>query len=154
MELSGKNHPVIDVKGIAKILPHRYPFLLLDRIIKLDLEENFIVGLKCVTMNEMFFNGHFPDAPIMPGVLILEALAQTGGVLVHQKGFNDKLAVLLNINNAKFRRPVVPGDQLILEARGVHFSSKGGKVEARALVNDQLAVEAQISFALIAKEQI
>lgn len=154
MQPAGKNHPVIDVKGILKILPHRYPFLLVDRIIQMDLVENTITGLKCVTMNETFFNGHFPDAPIMPGVLILEALAQTGGILVHQKGYNDKIAVLLNINNAKFRRPVVPGDQLILEAKGIHFSSKGGKVAARALVNDQLAVEAEISFALVFKEQI
>jgi 3-hydroxyacyl-[acyl-carrier-protein] dehydratase len=154
MQQAGKNHPVIDIKGISKILPHRYPFLLVDRIVHMDLNENIIIGLKCVTMNEMFFNGHFPDAPIMPGVLILEALAQTGGILVHQKGYNDKIAVLLNINNAKFRRPVVPGDQLMLEAKGIHFSSKGGKVAARALVNDQLAAEAEISFALVFKEQI
>lgn len=154
MQPTGKNHPVIDIKGISKILPHRYPFLLVDRIIHMDLNENIIIGLKCITMNETFFNGHFPDAPIMPGVLILEALAQTGGILVHQKGYNDKIAVLLNINNAKFRKPVVPGDQLILEAKGLHFSSKGGKVAARALVNDQLAAEAEISFALVFKEQI
>jgi 3-hydroxyacyl-[acyl-carrier-protein] dehydratase len=145
---------VIDIKGISKILPHRYPFLLVDRIVKLDLEDNLIIGLKSVTMNEPFFTGHFPDAPIMPGVLILEALAQTGGILVHQKGYNDKIAVLLNINNAKFRRPVVPGDQLVLEAKGLHFSSKGGKVAAKAHVNGQLAAEAEISFALVFKEQI
>ncbi|NGX44932.1 MAG: 3-hydroxyacyl-[acyl-carrier-protein] dehydratase FabZ [Chlamydiae bacterium] len=145
---------VFDVKAIARILPHRYPFLLVDRIIHLDLEDNFIIGVKNVTINEQFFQGHFPGAPIMPGVLILEALAQTGGILVHQKGYNDKIAVLLKIDNAKFRRPVVPGDSLMLEAKGLHFSGKGGKVHARALVNDQLAVEAEIAFALVNKEQL
>lgn len=145
---------VFNAKEIAKILPHRYPFLLVDRVVYLNLEENLIIGQKNVSMNEQFFQGHFPGAPIMPGVLILEALAQTGGILVHQKGYSQKIAVLLNMNNVKFRRPVVPGDVLILEARGLHFTSKAGKVHARALVNDQLAVEAEIAFALVDKEQI
>jgi 3-hydroxyacyl-[acyl-carrier-protein] dehydratase len=151
---SADQSKLFDVKAIAAILPHRYPFLLVDRIIQLDLEGNFIVGVKNVTINEQFFQGHFPGAPIMPGVLILEALAQTGGILVHQKGYNDRIAVLLKIDNAKFRRPVVPGDSLILEAKGQHFSSKGGKVHARALVEGQLAVEAEIAFALVHKEQL
>lgn len=152
---SSKNlSTVFDVKEIAKILPHRYPFLLVDRIVYLSLEENVIIGQKSVTMNEQFFQGHFPDVPIMPGVLILEALAQTGGILVHQNGYNDRIAVLLNINNAKFRRPVVPGDQLMLHAQGLHFSSKGGRVLAKATVNGQLAVEAEIGFALVHKEQL
>ena len=145
---------VFNAKEIAKILPHRYPFLLVDRVIYLNLEENKIIGQKNVTMNEQFFQGHFPGAPIMPGVLILEALAQTGGILVHQKGYGHKIAVLLNMNNVKFRRPVVPGDVLILEAKGLHFTSKAGKVHARALVNDQLAAEAEIAYALVDKEQI
>ncbi len=145
---------VFDIKDISQILPHRYPFLLVDRIIHLDLEDNFIIGVKNITINEQFFIGHFPGAPIMPGVLILEALAQTGGILVHQKGHKDKIAVLLNINNAKFRRPVVPGDVLTLEARGLHFSTKAGKIHARALVENQLAVEAEIAFALVNKEQL
>lgn len=145
---------VLSIKEIAKILPHRYPFLLVDRIVYLNLEENIIIGHKSVTINEPFFQGHFPDVPIMPGVLILEALAQTGGILVHQKGYNEKIAVLLYINNAKFRRPVVPGDLLALHATGIHFSHKGGKVLARASVNDQLAVEAEIGFALVDKEQL
>jgi 3-hydroxyacyl-[acyl-carrier-protein] dehydratase len=145
---------VFDVKKISRILPHRYPFLLVDRILSLNLEENIIIGQKNVTVNEQFFQGHFPGVPIMPGVLILEALAQTGGVLVHQKGHNEKIAVLLNINNAKFRRPVVPGDVLILYAQGLHVSNKGGRVQAKALVNDQIAVEAEIGFALVDKEQL
>jgi 3-hydroxyacyl-[acyl-carrier-protein] dehydratase len=92
--------------------------------------------------------------PIMPGVLILEALAQAGGVLVHKKGYCEKIAVLLNINNAKFRRPVVPGDVLMLHATGMHISNKGGRIMAKAMVNDQLAVEAEIGFALVDKEQL
>ena len=145
---------ILNVKQIAAILPHRYPFLLVDRVVHLDLEKNHIIGQKNVTGNELFFQGHFPEAPIMPGVLILEALAQTGGILVHQKGFNDRIAVLLNINNAKFRRPVVPGDVLMLHATGLHFSHKGGRVLAKAMVNDQLSVEAEIAFALVFKEQL
>jgi 3-hydroxyacyl-[acyl-carrier-protein] dehydratase len=145
---------ILNVKEIAKILPHRYPFLLVDRIVYLNLEENVIIGQKNVTVNEQFFVGHFPGAPIMPGVLILEALAQTGGILVHKKGYCEKIAVLLNINNAKFRRPVVPGDVLTLHATGLYISSKGGRVMAKAMVNEQLAVEAEIGFALVHKEQL
>lgn len=145
---------VFDIKKISEILPHRYPFLLVDRITELNLEDNKIVGIKCVTRNEQFFQGHFPGVPIMPGVLILEALAQAGGILVHQKTQNAKIALLLNINNAKFRRPVVPGDVLELHATGIHFSSKGGKIQAKAVVDDQLAAEAEIGFALVQKEQL
>lgn len=151
---ASRQTPVLNIKEIAKILPHRYPFLLVDRIIELDLEKNLIIGSKCITYNEPFFQGHFPGVPIMPGVLILEALAQTGGILVHKKNENAKIALLLNVNNAKFRKPVVPGDVLILEAKGLHFSSKGGKIQARALVDDQLAVQAEIGFALVQKEQL
>lgn len=144
----------MDVKDILKILPHRYPFLLVDRILEIDLERGYILGQKCVTFNESFFQGHFPDAPIMPGVLILEALAQTGGVLVHLKGQNSRIAVLLNVNNAKFRNPVKPGDVLLLKGEGIHFSSKGGKVKVEASVNNKIAVEAEIGFALVDKSQI
>lgn len=145
---------VLDIKEISRILPHRYPLLLVDRVIKLDLEDNYIIGIKCVTMNEQFFQGHFPEAPLMPGVLILEALAQTGGILIHEKGYKDKTAVLLNVNHAKFRRPVVPGDVLYLHAQSMHLGSRGGRVQARAIVNDQLAAEAEIGFALREKDQI
>ncbi len=145
---------ILDIKEIARILPHRYPFLLVDRIIQLNLEENTITGLKNVTANEQFFQGHFPGVPIMPGVLVLEALAQTFGVLVHQKGYNEKIALLMTVNNAKFRKPVVPGDVLHLHATGLHISSKGGKVQAKATVNDQLAAEAEIGFALVDMDQI
>jgi 3-hydroxyacyl-[acyl-carrier-protein] dehydratase len=145
---------VFNAKDIEKILPHRYPFLLIDRILEMNLEENEILGLKNVSMNEPFFQGHFPSTPIMPGVLILEALAQTGGVLVHQKGHTKKIAVLLNVSNAKFRKPVVPGDALLLHAKGLHISGTGGKMKARAMIGQVLAVEAEISFALVDKDQL
>jgi 3-hydroxyacyl-[acyl-carrier-protein] dehydratase len=155
MDTAVSSQPILlNVKEITKILPHRYPFLLVDRIIYLNLEENIIIGQKNVTVNEQFFQGHFPGVPIMPGVLILEALAQTGGILVHKKGHCEKIAVLLNINNAKFRRPVVPGDVLTLHATGLHLSNKGGRIMAKAMVNEQLAVEAEIGFALVDKEQL
>lgn len=144
----------MDVKQIVKILPHRYPFLLVDRILSCHVEEGIIVGQKNCSINEAFFQGHFPDAPIMPGVLILEALAQVGGVLVHLKGYTDKIAVLLNVNNAKFRNPVRPGDTLILRCEGIHFSAKGGRVKAIATVDEKTAVEAEIGFAFIDKTLI
>lgn len=144
----------LDSKQIAKILPHRFPFLLVDRILDVNLEEEFIIGQKNLTINEAFFQGHFPDAPIMPGVLILEALAQVGGILIYMKGYQDKIAVLLTVNNAKFRNPVKPGDTLILKVKGLHLSSKAGRMQATATVNDKVAVEAEIGFALIDKSQI
>lgn len=146
--------PALEVKDIVKILPHRYPFLLVDRIVEMDIEKGTILGQKNVTINEAFFQGHFPDAPIMPGVLILEALAQAGGVLVHLRSRNNKIAVLLNVNNAKFRHPVRPGDVLMLKGEGLHISSKGGRVKVEALVQDKIAVEAEIGFALVDKSQI
>ncbi|MBI5273258.1 MAG: 3-hydroxyacyl-ACP dehydratase FabZ [Chlamydiia bacterium] len=145
---------LFDAKEIQRILPHRYPFLLVDRILHINLEENEIIGLKNVTVNEPFFQGHFPGVPIMPGVLILEALAQTGGVLVHQKGYSKKIAVLLNVANAKFRKPVLPGDVLHLHAKGIHISAMGGKISARAMIGELLAAEAELSFALIDKDSL
>ena len=107
--------PILDVNEIRQILPHRYPFLLVDRIIELEPER--IVGIKNVTVNEPFFNGHFPEFPVMPGVLIVEAMAQTAGVLVLKSipDRDNKLVLLVSIDAAKFRRPVVPGDQLRIE---------------------------------------
>lgn len=150
-----QNRPyILSAKEIEKILPHRYPFLLVDRILEMNLEENEILGLKNVTVNEPFFQGHFPGAPIMPGVLLLEALAQTGGILVHQKGYIKKIAVLLNVANAKFRKPVLPGDALLLHAKGIHISGNGGKFQAKAMIGQVLAVEAELSFALVDKDQL
>lgn len=146
--------PLFESKDILQILPHRYPFLLVDRILEIDLEKATIVGQKNVTMNEAFFQGHFPGSPIMPGMLILEALAQAGGILIHQKGFKDKIAVFMNVSNAKFRNPVKPGDTLYLHAEGLYFSSKGGRVRAVARVNEKIAAEAEMAFALVDKSQI
>lgn len=154
MEDIQKRPFILNVKDIQKILPHRYPFLLVDRILEINLEENEIIGMKNVTVNEPFFQGHFPGVPIMPGVLILEALAQTGGVLVHQKGHTTKIAVLLNVTNAKFRKPVVPGDVLYLYAKGIHISGTGGKMQTRAMIGQTLAVEAELSFALVDKDKL
>jgi len=145
---------LLDIKKIKEILPHRYPFLLVDKIVEIDLEKPSILGQKNVSANEAFFEGHFPNAPIMPGVLILEALAQTGGILVHQKGFTDKIALFLSVYNAKFRNPVKPGDILFLYAEGIHFSTKGGRVKTTATVGSKVAVEAEIGFALVNKELI
>lgn len=148
------NPQTLDIKEIVKILPHRFPFLLVDKILDIDLEKGTILGQKNLTYNEAFFQGHFPAAPIMPGVLILEALAQTGAVLVHLKGEKEKVAVLLSVNNAKFRNPARPGDILYLHGEGLHLSSKGGKIKAVAKVNNKIAVEAEVGFALVDKNQI
>lgn len=146
--------PYLELKDILNILPHRYPFLLVDRVLTIDLEEKKILGLKNVTFNEGFFQGHFPGAPIMPGVLILEAMAQTAGILVHQKGHVGKSAVIINVNNAKFRNPVKPGDVLLLDIEGIHIGSKVGRVKGRALIQDTVvAAEAEIAFALVEKDQ-
>ncbi|MCB1180647.1 MAG: 3-hydroxyacyl-ACP dehydratase FabZ [Chlamydiia bacterium] len=145
---------LMDIAEILKILPQRFPILLVDRILEIDLEKNTILGQKNVTINEHYFEGHFPGAPIMPGVLILEALAQTGGIMLHQKGFGDKIALFLSLNNVKFRNPVKPGDVLHLYCEGMFFSSKGGRVKARATVGSKTAVEAEIGFALADKNLI
>ena len=145
----------IGIKEIMEILPHRYPFLLIDRVVEVDSEALTIVAIKNVTMNEAFFQGHFPEAPIMPGVLIIEAMAQSAAVLFHQKGANaNKIAVLLNANNVKFRRAVHPGDTIYLHAESKLISSRGGKVQCKALVDDKLVAEAEIGFSWVSKEQL
>lgn len=144
----------LNTKEIVKVLPHRYPFLLVDKILECDLDRGTITGLKNLTINEAFFQGHFPDAPLMPGVLILEALAQTGGILVHLKGDRKKVALLLGINSAKFRLPVKPGDTLILKATLLHISTRGGKVSAEAIVENKIVAEAEMAFALLEQSQM
>lgn len=143
-----------DVREIMRIIPHRYPFLLVDKIEHVDLATGIVKAIKNVTMNEAFFQGHFPETPIMPGVLILEALAQTGGVLVHLKAEKNKIALLLKISTAKFRRPVRPGDVLKLDCTLLHMSSKGGRVNAVATVDGATCCEAEIWFALVDKENL
>ena len=145
------SEPVFDIKQILKILPHRYPLLLVDRVLEMDLDKHTILAQKNVTMNEQFFQGHFPGAPIMPGVLILEALAQAGGILLHESGYQDKIALFLSINNVKFRKPVMPGDVLHLSCEGIVFSQRGGRILAKATVGSKVACEAEIGYALINK---
>lgn len=148
--LESESCHTLDIKEIMKVIPHRFPFLLVDKILNLDVEKGVIVGQKNVTMNEWYFQGHFPEVPLMPGVLILEALAQVGATLFLRK-FPEKIGVLLNIKEAKFRNPVKPGDVLILKCERLHFSAKGGRVRALAIVNDKVAVEAEVGFALADK---
>jgi len=143
------NDTILDIKEIKKDIPHRYPFILIDRVINIDLDKKTIVAIKCVTINEPFFSGHFPDFPIMPGVLILEALAQTGGILMQRKNsVKGSTPLLLHINHAKFRNPVVPGDVIYLHVHGAYLSAKGGKVEGKAMVEGNMVAEAKITFAL------
>jgi len=145
---------LLNSKEIAEILPHRYPFLLVDAISHLDVENREIIGIKNVTINEPFFQGHFPEAPIMPGVLLLEALAQVGGILIHKAGYGGKIAVFLNISYAKFRSPVLPGDVLHLHAKALHISRNGGKIQAKVMVREKVAAEAELSCALVEKSAL
>jgi UDP-3-O-[3-hydroxymyristoyl] N-acetylglucosamine deacetylase / 3-hydroxyacyl-[acyl-carrier-protein] dehydratase len=140
---------LLDIRRIQKILPHRYPFLLVDRVIEID-GDKAIKGIKNVTFNELFFQGHFPGTPIMPGVLILEAMAQVSGLLFAQKlELTGKLAVLLGMDGVKIRKAVVPGDQLVLTAETVRVRSKMAICKCQALVSGVLAAEAQIMFMLV-----
>ncbi|MEN6412078.1 MAG: 3-hydroxyacyl-ACP dehydratase FabZ [Veillonellales bacterium] len=133
---------------IQKIIPHRYPMLLVDRIVELEPMKR-AVGIKNVTINEQFFQGHFPGKPIMPGVLILEAMAQVGGVAMLQPEENrGKVAVFAGIDRVKFRKPVVPGDQLRLVAELLKVRGSMGKLWAQAYVDEQLVAEGEFLFAL------
>ena len=141
---------ILDVNGIQKILPHRYPFLLVDAIEEMELRK-WIVGIKNVTINEYFFQGHFPEKPIMPGVLIIESMAQTGGLLLLQEvpDREKKLLYFVAIDNARFRRPVVPGDQLRVEVKVAAFRGDFCKLEGRASVNGELAAEATLMCKMV-----
>ncbi|MDD2463613.1 MAG: 3-hydroxyacyl-ACP dehydratase FabZ [Desulfobulbus sp.] len=140
----------IDIKGIMEILPHRYPFLLVDRIIEFD-QGKTITGIKNVTMNEPFFQGHFPAEPVMPGVLILEAMAQVGGILacLSDQEMIGKLVYFAGVDKARFRRVVRPGDQLVLKLDMIRQKGKIIKMAGKAYVDEQLATEAELmaSFA-------
>lgn len=138
--------PTLDITEILTILPHRYPFLLVDRILECD-DETRIVGLKNLTMNEEFFQGHFPGQPVMPGVLQMEAMAQTAGILLNRMfGGEGKVSYFAAIDNARFRRPVVPGDQLRMEIDIIKAKPRLSKVHAKAFVGDELASSADLMF--------
>ncbi len=133
------------IEEITRILPHRYPFLLIDRIV--EVGENSVTGIKSVKMNEWFFQGHFPEKPVMPGVLIIEAMAQTGAVMVHQWEENKgKLVFLAGVDQARFRRLVQPGDQLRIEVVQQYRRRGVGRSLAKAFVDGELACEALLSF--------
>jgi 3-hydroxyacyl-[acyl-carrier-protein] dehydratase len=146
---------ILDITQIQAILPHRYPFLLVDRIIEFE-ENKRIVGIKNVTLNEPFFQGHFPGAPVMPGVLIIEAMAQTAGVLMLGKipDRDTKLVFFTGIDGAKFRKPVVPGDQLLMELTVLRYRPRYIKLNGTAYVDGVLVAEAQISSSLVERSTI
>lgn len=138
-----------DVLKIMEVLPHRYPFLLVDRILDIDIENMKIKALKNVTINEPFFIGHFPKNPVMPGVLIIEAMAQVGAYLMLKKaGIEDGIVLFASIEEAKFRKPVVPGDQIIFEVEGINIKKSMGKIKAVAKVDDQVVCEAILMAAV------
>lgn len=142
----------LDIRKIQRILPHRYPMLLVDRVLEIVGDQKAI-GVKAVTYNELFFQGHYPGTPVMPAVLIVEALAQLGGILLNQiLEHKGKVAYLISLDKVKIRRPVVPGDQLILEAVKVKARSRIGHVRGSAFVGDALAAEADIKFMLVDAE--
>lgn len=136
---------ILDLRAIQEILPHRYPFLLVDKITELDPRKR-IVGIKQVTFNEYFFQGHFPDAPVMPGVLQIEALAQVGAILALREFEDraDKIPFFSGIDKARFRRPVVPGDTLVLEVVALRIGSRVQKMQGIARVDGQITAEAEI----------
>ncbi len=136
---------VLDIHAIQQILPHRYPFLLVDRIIEL-VPRTKIVGIKQVTINEYFFQGHFPGAPVMPAVLVIEALAQVGAILALREieDRDRKLVLFSGINNARFRRPVVPGDTLVLEVSALRMGSRVQRMYGEAKVDNQIVAEGEV----------
>ena len=148
---AAKGGSVIDIQEILELLPHRYPFILVDRVLELAPGQR-IVALKNVTINEEYFLGHFPGQPVMPGVLIVEAMAQAGGILMlHDIPVAERrLVYFTGIERARFRRPVVPGDQVRLEVEVLRLREAHVKISGRALVEGKLAAEAVISSAMVA----
>ena len=140
----------LDILEIQRFLPHRYPFLLVDRVLEMERLKRIVV-IKNVSINEAFFQGHFPGQPVMPGVLILESMAQAGGILLLQeiKDRNNKLMYLASMNNVKFRRPIVPGDQMRVEVTILAWKGDLCKVEGKALVEDKLCAEATLMCVMV-----
>ncbi|VAV85048.1 3-hydroxyacyl-[acyl-carrier-protein] dehydratase, FabZ form [hydrothermal vent metagenome] len=141
--------PIIDIKEILQILPHRYPFLLIDKIVEFEAGKS-ATGIKNVTMNEPFFQGHFPGNPIMPGVLIIEAMAQVGGILAFKSAdVLNKGVYFMGIDRAKFRRPVVPGDTLRIKLEVTKTRGKIWKFHGQALIDEKVAAEADLMATIV-----
>ncbi len=144
----------LTIQEIMDFLPHRYPFLLIDRVLEFEPQKR-VVAIKNVTMNEPFFQGHFPGAPIMPGVLVIEAMAQAGAVLLlsELEDRHSKLAVFTGIDGAKFRRSITPGDQIRIEVNVVSFRPRAGKMEGKAYIDGKLACEATLTCMIVPRRQ-
>lgn len=150
-----KNSGLLDIEKILKILPHRYPFLLIDRIVEMEKGKS-IVAIKNVTYNEHFFQGHFPQQKVMPGVLLIEALAQAGGILIfHSIPEPEKVLLFMSkVDNAKFRKPVVPGDQLRLEAEILKLKSKFCQMKGKVYVDEELVAEGEVMASFMNLEEL
>jgi 3-hydroxyacyl-[acyl-carrier-protein] dehydratase len=143
-----------DIQEIMGLLPHRYPFLLIDRVVEFEPAKR-VVAIKNVTVNEPFFQGHFPDYPIMPGVLVIEAMAQAGAIIMLSEipDRENKLVVFTSIEQAKFRRPVTPGDQLRIEVNVISFRPRAGRMEGKAYVDGKLACQATLTCMVVPRAQ-
>jgi 3-hydroxyacyl-[acyl-carrier-protein] dehydratase len=143
-----------DIQEILEFLPHRYPFLLIDRIVEFESRKR-LVAIKNVSINEPFFQGHFPGYPIMPGVLVVEAMAQAGGIIMmaEMASRHEMLVVFTGIEKAKFRRPVTPGDQLRIEIDVLAFRSRAGRIQGRAFVDGRLACEATLTCQVVKRQR-